>query len=73
MQVAPTGITGNGSAADPSLTIVSGMYFVSGKEKPEGSSPLSLDPDVQQCINDATEAWAAPSLRGREASHAGAV
>ncbi len=52
-------------AADPTLVQVSGRYFVSGKEKKEGSSPLSLDPVVQQCINDAAEAWAAPFLRGR--------
>jgi retinol dehydrogenase 14 len=52
-------------AADPALMDVSGRYFVSGKEKPEGSSLLSLDPVVQQCINDAAEAWAAPFLRGR--------
>lgn len=60
-------------AADPTLTNVSGKYFVSGKEKPEGSSPLSLDPDVQQRINDAAEAWAAPFLRGRQAPHVEAV
>jgi NAD(P)-dependent dehydrogenase (short-subunit alcohol dehydrogenase family) len=52
-------------AADPTLVQVSGGYFVSGKEKPESSSPLSLDPVVQQCINDAAEGWAAPFLRGR--------
>jgi NAD(P)-dependent dehydrogenase (short-subunit alcohol dehydrogenase family) len=52
-------------AADPTLVQVSGRYFVSGKEKPEGSSPLSLDAVVQQRINDAAEAWAAPFLRGR--------
>jgi NAD(P)-dependent dehydrogenase (short-subunit alcohol dehydrogenase family) len=52
-------------AADPSLEDVSGGYFVSGKEKPEGSSPLSLDPAVQQGINDAAEAWAAQFLRDR--------
>ena len=52
-------------AADPTLMNVSGMYFVSGKEKPEGSSPLSVDPVVQQRINDAAEAWAAPFLHGR--------
>ena len=56
-------------AVDPTLTNVSGTYFVSGKEKPEGSSPLSLDADVQQRINDAAEAWAAPFLRGRRLSH----
>jgi NAD(P)-dependent dehydrogenase (short-subunit alcohol dehydrogenase family) len=52
-------------AADPTLVGVSGRYFVSGKERPEGSSPLSLDPVVQQRIDDAAEAWAAPFLRGR--------
>lgn len=52
-------------AADPTLVHVSGMYFVSGKEKKEGSSLLSLDPVVQKRINDAAEAWAAPFLRGR--------
>jgi NAD(P)-dependent dehydrogenase (short-subunit alcohol dehydrogenase family) len=52
-------------AADPTLENVSGMYFVSGKEKKEGSSPLSLDPVVQKRIDDAAEAWAKPFLRGR--------
>jgi NAD(P)-dependent dehydrogenase (short-subunit alcohol dehydrogenase family) len=52
-------------AADPALASVSGMYFVSGKEKKQSSSPLSLDPAVQQRIVDAAEAWAAPFLRGR--------
>ena len=52
-------------AADPTLVQVSGRYFVSGKEKKEGGSPLSLDPVVQKGINDAAEAWAAPFLRGR--------
>jgi NAD(P)-dependent dehydrogenase (short-subunit alcohol dehydrogenase family) len=52
-------------AADPTLAAVSGTYFVSGKEKKEGSSPLSLDPAMQQRINDAAEAWATPFLRGR--------
>jgi NAD(P)-dependent dehydrogenase (short-subunit alcohol dehydrogenase family) len=52
-------------AADPTLVDVSGRYFVSGKEKQAGGSPLSRDPVVQQCINDAAEAWAAPFLRGR--------
>jgi hypothetical protein len=33
-------------AAYPTLEDVSGMYFVSGKEKQEGSPPLSLDPVV---------------------------
>jgi retinol dehydrogenase 12 len=52
-------------AADPALANVSGMYFVRGKEKKQGSSPLSLDPAVQRHIDDAAEAWAAPFLRGR--------
>ena len=52
-------------AADPSLVQVSGRYFESGREKPEGSSPLSLDPGMQKRINDAAEAWAAPFLRAR--------
>jgi len=52
-------------AADLTLVDVSGKYFVSGKEKPEGSSPLSLDPVVQERINDAAETWAAPFLRSR--------
>jgi retinol dehydrogenase 12 len=52
-------------AADPALANVSGMYFVSGKDKKQGSSPLSLDPAVQKRIDEATEAWAAPFLRGR--------
>jgi NAD(P)-dependent dehydrogenase (short-subunit alcohol dehydrogenase family) len=47
-------------ATDPGLAKVSGMYFVSGKEKPKDSSPLSLDRDVQKRIVDAAEAWAAP-------------
>jgi len=51
-------------AADPALAAVSGAYFVSGKEKKQGSSPLSLDPAVQKRIDDAAEAWAAPFLRG---------
>jgi NAD(P)-dependent dehydrogenase (short-subunit alcohol dehydrogenase family) len=52
-------------AADPALASVSGMYFVSGKEKKQGSSPLALDRAVQQRIDDAAEEWAAPFLRGR--------
>jgi NAD(P)-dependent dehydrogenase (short-subunit alcohol dehydrogenase family) len=52
-------------AADPTLASVSGSYFVSGKEKKEDSSPLSLDPAVQKSIEEAAEAWAAPFLRGR--------
>jgi len=49
-------------ATDPALATVSGMYFVSGKEKKEGSSRLSLDPEVQKRIDEAAEAWAAPFL-----------
>jgi hypothetical protein len=52
-------------AADPTLATVSGMYFVRGREKKQGSSPLSLDPAIQQRIDDATEAWATPFLPGR--------
>jgi NAD(P)-dependent dehydrogenase (short-subunit alcohol dehydrogenase family) len=52
-------------AADPELAGVSGRYFVSGKEKKEGSSPLSQDPAVQNRIEEAAEAWAAPFLRDR--------
>jgi NAD(P)-dependent dehydrogenase (short-subunit alcohol dehydrogenase family) len=52
-------------AADPTLATVSGTYFVSGQEKKQGSSPLSLDPAVQKPINDAAEAWATPFLRSR--------
>ena len=52
-------------AADPALANVSGTYFVSGKEKKEGSSPLPLDPAVQQHIGDAAEAWATPFLHSR--------
>ena len=52
-------------AADPTLANVSGAYFVSGKEKKQGSSPLALDPAVQQRINDAAEAWATPFLPAR--------
>jgi NAD(P)-dependent dehydrogenase (short-subunit alcohol dehydrogenase family) len=50
-------------AADPELASVSGTYFVSGKEKKEGSSLLSVDIAVQQRIDEAAEAWAAPFLR----------
>jgi len=50
-------------AADPALANVSGTYFVSGKEKKQGSSPLTLDPAVQKRIDDAAEAWATPFLR----------
>jgi len=49
-------------ATHAALADVSGMYFVSGKEKPDASSPLSLDPAVQKQIIDAAEAWAAPFL-----------
>jgi NAD(P)-dependent dehydrogenase (short-subunit alcohol dehydrogenase family) len=52
-------------AADPALAAVSGTYFVSGEEKPHGSSPLSLNPAAQQRIDDAAEAWATPFLHGR--------
>jgi NAD(P)-dependent dehydrogenase (short-subunit alcohol dehydrogenase family) len=56
-------------AADPALASVSGTYFVSGKEKMEGSSLLSLDPAVQHRINDAAEAWAAPFLHRQPQAH----
>jgi NAD(P)-dependent dehydrogenase (short-subunit alcohol dehydrogenase family) len=49
-------------ATDAALATVSGRYFVSGQEKPDGSSPLSRDPAVQQRIEDAAEAWATPFL-----------
>jgi retinol dehydrogenase 14 len=52
-------------AADPALAAVSGRYFVRGREKKPGSSPLSLDLAIQQRIDDAAEAWAAPFLPGR--------
>jgi len=52
-------------AADPELATVSGRYFVRGKEKKKGSSRLSLDPAIQQRIDDAAEAWATPFLPGR--------
>ena len=52
-------------AADPALANVSGTYFVRGKEKRAGSSPLSLDPAIQQRIDDAAEAWATPFLSRR--------
>ena len=51
-------------AADPALAAVSGTYFVSGKEKHHRSSPLSHDPAVQERIDAAAEAWAAPFLHG---------
>ena len=60
-------------AADPALANVSGMYFVSGKEKKEGSSPLSLDPAVQKRIDEVAEAWAAPFLRGRQLTSHGST
>jgi NAD(P)-dependent dehydrogenase (short-subunit alcohol dehydrogenase family) len=52
-------------AADPALAGVSGTYFVSGKEKQQSSSPLSLDPAIQRRIDDAAEAWATLFLPGR--------
>ena len=52
-------------AADPELAAVSGAYFVRGREKKAGSSPLSLDPAIQRRIDHAAEAWAAPFLPGR--------
>jgi len=52
-------------AADPALANVTGTYFVSGKEKKQDSSLISLDPAVQKRIDDAAEAWAAPFLPGR--------
>ena len=44
---------------------VSGGYFVRGKEKKQGSSPLSVDPATQQRIDDAAAAWATPFLPGQ--------
>jgi len=52
-------------AADPTLAPVSGRYFVKGEEKKQGSSPQSLDPAIQQRIDDAAEAWATPFLSRR--------
>ena len=52
-------------AADPALANVTGTYFVSGQEKKQDSSRLSLDPAVQKRIDDAAEVWAAPFLPGR--------
>ena len=52
-------------AADPMLATVSGMYFVRGKEKKEGSSPLSFDRAIHQRIDDAAEAWATSFLHGQ--------
>ena len=43
-------------AADPTLATVSGRYFLRGKENTQGSSPLSLDPAIQQRIDDTAEA-----------------
>jgi hypothetical protein len=55
-------------AEDPALSNLSGKYFVSGREKPDGWSQLSLDPEVQKDIEDAAEVWAArflpPQLTG---------
>ena len=56
-------------AADSALATVSGVYFVSGKEKQRGSSPLTLDPAAQKSIDDAGEAWAAPFLRQAKTAH----
>jgi NAD(P)-dependent dehydrogenase (short-subunit alcohol dehydrogenase family) len=53
-------------ATDPALATMSGTYFVKGKAKNDGSSPLTLDRVVQKRIDDVAEAWAAPFLRGRE-------
>jgi NAD(P)-dependent dehydrogenase (short-subunit alcohol dehydrogenase family) len=58
-------------ATDPTLTDVTGMYFVSGKEKPDASSALSLDRGIQQTVFDAAEAWAAPFLSARVAASSG--
>ena len=52
-------------AADPTLENVSGGYFVSGKEKREASSPLSLDTMVQKRIDEEAESSATPFLYGR--------
>jgi len=52
-------------AADPQLARVSGRYFVSGREKNQDSSRLSLDPALQQQIEDVAERWAEPFLRDR--------
>jgi NAD(P)-dependent dehydrogenase (short-subunit alcohol dehydrogenase family) len=49
-------------AADPTLEKVSGTYFVSGREKKEGGSQLSLDPAVQKLVIDVAETWAEPFL-----------
>jgi hypothetical protein len=44
---------------------VTGRYFLRGKEKKQGSSPLALDPAIQERIDDAAEAWATAFLGGR--------
>ena len=51
-------------AADPALATMSGAYFVSAKEKKQGNSTLTLDPAVQQRIDDAAEALARLPLSG---------
>jgi NAD(P)-dependent dehydrogenase (short-subunit alcohol dehydrogenase family) len=53
-------------ATDPELANVSGVYFVSGSEKNESRSPLSLDPAVQKHIDDVAEEWAAPYLESAQ-------
>jgi hypothetical protein len=45
-------------ATDPALANVSGKYSVSGRAKPEASSPLASDPAVQERIEEAAAAWA---------------
>src|SRR5215469_5298517 len=55
-------------ATDSGLANVTGMYFVSGKEKPEASSALALDHAIQKRIVDAAEAWAEPFLPAHLAS-----
>jgi len=52
-------------AADPALAAVSGRYFVRAQETKRGSSPLPLTPAIQQRIDAAAQAWAAPFLRGQ--------
>ena len=51
-------------AADPNAAI-SYTYFVKGQERNRGNVPLTLDPAIQQRIDDAAEAWATPFLPGR--------
>jgi retinol dehydrogenase 14 len=51
-------------AADPTLERVTSMYFVSGREKKEGGSALSRDPEIQKRIDDAANEWAMPFLSG---------